>query len=280
MNDTSRNATSASGAQRAATRPSLFKAASAGAGGRAARAPRPPVERVPTPRSIDAACALVVMMAVALLARALLLLGSTPMLQDFVVKLNDKAKTPIKPYTQDKIDNSVHLLRQGAFVQAGVFGLALLLLAWALRRTRSASGTRWAVLVVFVYTQMPFYVLPISGLPIGVNIAGIVLGVASIAVILLVFAVPQSSKYFRDSREASVPPELRGQPRRGLASLFGSKRERPGAVGAARPAAATGRATAAPKTKAKGRSDADAVARGAELARSRAKASKSRRTGG
>ncbi len=106
-----------------------------------------------------------------------------------------------------------------------------------------------------------------------------VAGIGSVAAIVLVF-LPQSTQYFRACREASVPPELRGQPRPSLGSLFRPKSARTAAgATATRPAAARPSiAASSAKAKAKVRSDAEAVAKGAELARARAKSSKSRRS--
>jgi hypothetical protein len=240
---------------------------------------KPPVVNVAIPRTIDLAGLALIVMFVAGFARALLLLGNTSALLAYATKANRDAKKPDKNFDAVK---AVHTLRESAFLQAAVIGVALLLLAWAMRRSRSASPTRWALLIVFVFTGMPFYVIPTSGLPVPAQIAGILVGVSAIVTILLVFIPPTSVKYFKECREANLPEDLRGKPRPGLGSLFGPKRPR----GAAATAPATGTAAkpsattrpAAPKAKAKVRSDTDAVAKGAELARARAKASKSRRT--
>jgi hypothetical protein len=239
---------------------------------------KPPLVNVPIPRTIDLACVALLVMFVGGFARALLLLGNTSTLLSYAIATNKKAKKPDKNF--DAV-HAVHQFRESALVQAAVIGIALLLLAWALRRSRSASATRWALLIVFFFTGMPFYVIPTSGLPVGAQVAGVVIGVASVAAILLIFIPPTSAKYFKASREANIPEEMRGKPRPGLGSLFGPKRPRgagrtpapptkPASTAADRPATA--------KAKAKVRSDTDAVARGAELARARAKASKSRRT--
>ena len=140
------------------------------------------------------------------------------------------------------------------------------------------------MVILMLFTSLPFYVIPIQHFPAVPNMAGVIIGVASIAAIVLVFLFKPSQQYFRDCREAALPPERRGQPR---PSLFGPRRPRAGLAGpggrAAAARAASERADVvgpggAPKARAKVRSDAEAVARGAELARSRAKASKSRRT--
>jgi hypothetical protein len=244
---------------------------------RATRQARPPVENIKPPRTIDYATVALVVMVVASVARALLLLGNTAMLTAYAIKQN--AKKPVKDFDAVK---AVHQFRSGALITAVVIGLALLLLAWALRRTRSASASRWAMLIVFLFTGLPFYVVPTAGLPTASQIAGVVIGVAAIAALLLIFVPRPSNQYFKDCREANLPEERRGQPRPGLGSLFGPKRPRGGAAATTPtpPArtAAPERPAAAPKSKAKVRSDSDAIAKGAELARSRAKASKSRRT--
>jgi hypothetical protein len=243
---------------------------------RATRQGRPPVENIKPPRTIDYATAAFAVMIVASLAHALLLLGNTAMLTSYAIKQNAKAKSPVKNFD---VVNAVHQYRSGAVITAVVIGLALVLLGWALRRTRSASASRWAMLIVFVFTGLPFQVIPVGGLPAGSQVAAVVVGVAAIAALVLIFVPKPSAAYFKACREANIPEELRGQPRPGLGSLFGPKRPRGAA--APTPAARTAapeRPATAPKSKAKVRSDTDAIAKGAELARSRAKASKSRRT--
>jgi hypothetical protein len=239
------------------------------------------VTRIPTPATINYACAALVAVAVGVVVRALGLLGSTGTLQAFVKTANAKAKKPKDPYTAQLIAKDIHALRQGALIEAAVIAIAVLLLVVALRRVRSASGSRWALLIMLVLTSLPFYVVPISGFPAIPKVAGVIVGVASIAALLLIFVPPASQKYFRDCREANTPPELRGQPRPGL---FGPRRPRePRGMSALGRAAAGGavpkRPANAAKARSKVRSDADAIAHGAELARSRAKAAgKSRRS--
>lgn len=251
--------------------------------------------RLPTPRTVDWACIALAVTAVATIARALTLFGSTSMLHDYMVKLNNGAGSKKKtPYTASQIASDIHSYRQGGLLMGVVLAAALAMLIFAFRRARTASGSRWVMLVVMVLTSMPLSVVPVTGLPVATNIVGVVVGVASILAIVFVFFPKQSQKYFRDCKEAAMPPELRGQPR---PSLFGPRRQRPGLAGpggraaAARAAqnakstptragsaATENRTTGASKARAKVRSDAEAVSRGADLARSRAKASKSRRT--
>jgi hypothetical protein len=239
-----------------------------------------PVQDVPhikPPRTIDYACAALVVMCVAGLGRALLLYGNTSTLLAYVTKQNAKAKHPDKTFDAVK---AVHQFRESTLLSAVVVGIALLLLAWALRRPRSASPSRWAMLVVFFFTGLPFYIIPTSGLPGAAAAAGVVIGIAAVAAIALIFVAPSSAKYFKQCREATMPPERRGQERPGLGSLFKPRPPRtappPASTSAPKPEPAQRPAT--PKAKAKVRADSDAVAKGADLARSRAKASKSRRT--
>jgi hypothetical protein len=242
--------------------------------------------RIPAPPTINYACAALIVIAVAAVVRGLALLGSTSQLQSFVVDANNRAKTPKSPYGPDQIAADVHSLRQGTLLMGAVIAVVLVLLTFAMRRARTASGTRWAMVIVMLFTSLPFYVIPISKFPMLPNVAGVLIGVASIAAIVLVFLLKPSQQYFRACREASLPPERRGQPR---PSLFGPRRPRAGLAGPGGRAAAARAASeqtdvvrpgSAPKARAKVRADADAVARGAELARSRAKASKSRKTSG
>ena len=244
-------------------------------------------KRLPTPRTIDYACIALGVTAVALVARGLSLFGSTGKLNALMIKANNDAGSKKKvPYTPSQIADDVHKYRQGAILQGVIIGLALVLLLLAYRRTRTASGSRWAMLIVMLFTFLPLSIIPVTGLPIASNVAGVIVGAGAIAALGLVFLPKPSQQYFRDCRDALVPPELRGQPR---PSLFGGRRAGlagPGGRAAAARAAAQTRAaetstdrTPGPsKARAKVRSDADAIAHGAELARSRAKASKSRRT--
>jgi hypothetical protein len=257
-----------------------------------ATARSPQVPRITPPRTIDLACAALGVTIGALVLRGLLLLGYTGTLQNYLISVNRKADKPKKHYGvgSSALNADLHQLRQATLVNVAVVAVALLLLIFALRRTRSASGSRWALLIVVVFTQLPAYVIPISGgWPAVPQAFGVLAGIASIAALVLVFVKP-SMQYFRTCRESYLPPDRLNQPRPGLASLFGPRppRTAPARGGAttrgfaatrpentANPAAAK---PAAGKAKAKVRADAEAVSRGAELARSRAKASKSRRS--
>ncbi len=251
-----------------------------------ARAPRADVPKVTPPKTIELACLAIGLAILGMGGRALGLLGSSGTLGNYLSNLNAKAKNPVKNYN---VADAVHSYRISTLIQSAVVALALLMLVFALRRTRSASGSRWALLIIVVLTSLPFYVVPISGWPLIPQVASVITGVAALAAIVLIF-VPASSAYFRQCRDAVTPPELRGKPRPGLAGLFAPRPPREprarfgaprGAAQPARPAPNPVGGTSAPgggKSRSKVRADADAVAKGAELARSRAKSSKSRRT--
>ena len=242
---------------------------------RPARPVRPDVPKVPTTRTIDLAAVAGGLLALALWVRGLGLLGHQSALLKYAVHLNATAKKPDKNFDAA---NYVHGLRLSAFVTAAILTVIVGLLVWAMRRTRSASVSRWGVLIFLVLLGIPYSIIPAWGLPLVAQAAGVASGVASILMIVLVF-LPPSTKYFRECRDAMTPPELRGQPRPGLGSLFKPRPPAGGAAGAnaTRPAGTRPAKPAASKAKAKVRSDADAIAKGAELARTRAKTSKTRR---
>lgn len=282
----------------ATPRPSLRKEpAKTGAGKPTGKAAGKPAKagaderptKLATPRTIDYACIALGVTALALVVRGLGMLGFTHELQQFLITSNNNAGSKKKPnYIRDHLATDLHALRQGTLLMGVVIALALVLLIFALRRVRTASGSRWAMLIVMLFTSLPFYIVPISGFPAVPKVAGVLVGAAAIAALLLVFIPKPSQQYFRDCREAALPPEQRGQPR---PSLFGPRRQRAGFGGgpAGRPDRNTRAASVrtaerenkpagTSKARAKVRTDAEAVSRGAELARSRAKASKSRRT--
>jgi hypothetical protein len=238
--------------------------------------PAPATPHIKPPRTIDYACIAMMGIALAQWLRALLLLGHTSTLRAVVIDANRHAKNPVKNFDALK---HVHDLRVTAFSQAALTTLVLLLLIWALRRPRSASPSRWVMLVVFYFLGLLLSAFSSAGLPIGAQVASVIVSVLTVATIILIFVPPTSAKYFKQCREATMPPERRGQARPGLGSLFKPPPPRT-APAASGPKAEPPQRPATPKAKAKVRADDAAVAKGADLARSRAKASKSRRTAG
>ena len=248
--------------------------------------------KVPIPRTVDLAVLVIGLEIVFTMVRALALRGYTSQLSGWLVDQNNKAKgsTHKAHYSAADVAHDLAQLRKGALLEAVIISIALIILGLSLRRVRGASGARWALLIVIVLTNGPLSVVPVHGWPALPKIAGVLMGASSIAVIVLI-VLPRSMNYFRDCKIASRPEGAAVRP--GLGGLFGPR----GAAaqrGAASGAAASARARrnaggpqrahtsedvnpARARSKAKVRADADAVAKGAELARARQKASKSRK---
>ena len=246
-----------------------------------------PTERPTPPRTINLAIAAVGAQVVFSLVRAGSMFGYTDQLSKLLVDSNTKAKKPRSPYTSTQIADDLHRLRINGLWQGLVVAAALLLLAFSLRRTSTASVTRWALLVVMVLTGGPFTVIPARGLPLVPQVAPVFAGIASIVAIVALF-LPDSRRYFKAVSAARLAASGRtASPGRGLGGLFAPRpraERKPLPASGLRSSAAS---RAAPRAsakggvgavRAKGRADEAAVARGAALARSRAKASKSRRT--
>jgi hypothetical protein len=232
---------------------------------------------VPRPRTVTAATAAVGALIVLSLAEAVSMFGFTAQLSDLFAKNNAKASKPKNPYGPSQIAHDLHQYRVSTLVQALVVALAMSFLVVAIRRVRSASVARWALIVVMVLTSGLGGLIPINGLPALANVLRALMGLASLAAIVLLL-LPESSRYFKACKAALNPAGA--PPRPGLRDLFAprppagaqqpSPAETPEETPASKPAAA--------RSKAKTRVDEAAVAKGADLARNRAKASKSRRT--
>lgn len=229
---------------------------------------------VPRPRTINAAMAAVGAFAVLSLAEAASLFGFTGQLTTLFAKNNAKLKKPKNPYGPSEIAHDLHQTRVTTLVQAIVVVLALAFLAAAIRRVRSASVARWALIVVMVLTNGPAGLIPVNGLPGLSNALRALTGIAALATIVLLL-LPESTRYFRACKAAMTPEGA--PPRPSLRDMF-APRPPVGTKQAAQPPAVNRSKPAAGKTKGKTRTDEAAVAKGAELARTRAKASKSRRT--
>jgi hypothetical protein len=235
---------------------------------------------VPLPQTMRGALTAMVLFVVATISSALALFGSTPTLQKYLITLNNKAKKKKKnPYTPADIAKDLHTLRVDSISIGAVVSVLVLGIIWAMRRPGTASPTRWMFLLLMVLSGAIFRVVPIKGYPMLAKYIGVGTGLASVAALVLIF-MPTSAVYFKACREAALPPERRGQPIAERPRLFGPRpaAQRPGAAGTSRPSTPRQPAPSAGRGKSKVRSDSEAVARGAELARTRAKASKSRRT--
>jgi hypothetical protein len=260
----------------------------------AAAGGEPPAGRVPMPWSIKAAMGAAIGFVVFGLARALALLGSTDQIKAWLVYLNDHAgKKKIADFDSNpsKIADALHSQRVGSMQVAIVVGIAVLILTFMLRRPKQATIARWALLVLLVITvpmtNGPFAIIPQHHLPETVVLPWVLSGFAWIAVVVLLF-LPASSRYFRACKQATQGA-AGGARRPGLRDMFMPR-------GVAGTAGGTSGRTAGPsspsdtaeqantardasgRARAKVRADEAAIAKGAELARSRAKASKSRKT--
>ena len=250
---------------------------------------RPParekVANLPLPNSVKLGMAGLGLVVVGVLLRALVIYNaSTGTLRTILIHANQVAKTPKKHYGipgDTQIAKDLHALKTAYVPLAILTVFIVVFLIYGLRRPRSASGSRWVLIVAMLFpTGVLFGFYSPFGFPALAKFAGYTMSVGAVAAIVLMF-VPTSSTYFKACRDAALPPGLRGQPR---PKLFGP-RPAAGAGNAAARSTAT-RSTARPaatstggnRAKSKARNDAEAVARGAELARSRARASKSRRT--
>lgn len=239
------------------------------------------------PRTINLACIALVVEAVAWVGAALALKASTSAYTDYLFKhayKNSKTKTR---YLRSNHSDVKHIADQVSSDQRGLLSQAilgaviLLLLAYFLRRNRGASPARWSVVIISFLMQTPFGVLALSSeLPTGFRVGQFVLGAMSIIALVLLF-VPQSRAYFREVRDVLTAGMPARPARAGGGGLFGRmmqpppprpvKLDKQPAPGSSEPAAKSG-------VQDKKRAEAAAVAKGAALARSRAKAaSKSRR---
>lgn len=247
---------------------------------KAGRAARATVETPPRPRSVDGVLLAAGVFIACSLLSALTWYGFKSQFVDLLISSDRKSKNPTPGYGAAQAADDLDKIRKGQLVQTFVVCLALAFLTYAITRARSASAGRWGLVIVLVLTVNA--VIPVSGLPAVANGLRVVALLAAVTVVVLLF-MPPSRRYFAQCRVAVTG----GEPTRtgGLRGLFSNgmpQRQVPvrqtervdaavAADGDVRPAGSKSRT-------AKARNEQAAVARGAELARSRAKASKSRRT--
>jgi hypothetical protein len=232
---------------------------------------------IPRPNTITyAVIALAVTGASAILA-ALTLFGVKPWIEKSVRESDAKAKPPITR-TSSEMHDHVSQIVVSQLVANIVLALALAFIAYGVWRGRPWS--RWGVVGVWIigtYTGTLAGIASIFAVggdaPGAFKVTAFLAGLAMVAAVFLVNLRP-STQYFTAHKPAAAQGVA---PRPSLRELFAPRGPRsttttaPAEKPAAKPAGA-------PKAKAKTRSDEAAVAKGAELARNRAKASKSRRT--
>jgi hypothetical protein len=245
--------------------------------GRSARSAQP-VETPPRPRTITGALIAIGVVIGCTILSALTWFIFKDQLVHLLIDANAKAKDPKSPYGVTQASADLTNIRKGQLIQAGVVGLALAFLGYALTRARSASAGRWGLVIVLVLTGQGL--IPIKGLPgLANTFRGFAL-IAAVTVIGLMF-VKSSRAYFQACRAAVTGNDPTARPV-GFRGLFTNGMPAKNAPAPATAPAESGEESSRPagsKSRAKKSSDQAAVARGAELARTRAKAaSKSRRT--
>lgn len=248
----------------------------------------------PPPKQVTWAALALLVSGAAALVTSLALFGLKHWLFTSAVTANNKLKTTDKNHkTTAQLHTAVNSYVTSQLVATVILVLALLLVARAVYRGRYWS--RWVVLglwIVSTFTNTFAGFLSIlsvgSSTPAGFKIPSFVSAVAFVAAVVLTSMRP-SVEYFNLTRPAR--PE--GAPQR--RGLFGAPRAAAGTRPAGRGFGAPGRTgtttSQAPATvqadvardpsrsRSKQRASAESAAKGAELARARAKASKSRRTG-
>ena len=197
------------------------------------------------------------------------------------------------PTSGKKLDDSVDSAVRSSYIGTVFTVIVLGILAFGVFRGRHWS--RWTVTGIYVLSLFtPLGIGPLNlvgailggGEPAAIRIPSLVAGLAMLVAVVMVNLRP-SVEFFALSRPAPRPgtPQRRGlfsrpaggpargnQPQRAAGSVSLNKGR------AAANNQSTKTDTAADRQRAKKRATTEAVARGAELARNRAKASKSRRT--
>jgi hypothetical protein len=174
----------------------------------------------------------------------------------------------------------------GAFIGGFIDLLICGFLAYGAYRGR--HWTRWAVTGFFVlatFTGIGIGLLNlvnailVSGIPASIRVPTVVSSLAMLVAVVMVNLRP-SVEYFALSRPAPRPgmPQRRGLFGRPVAPRPSQPTRATRNASPARAEPAVTREADADRSKAKKRASAESVSRGAELARRRAKASKSRRT--
>lgn len=249
-----------------------------------------PTQRPELPRTINLALMAIGAQVMLSLVRAGVLWGYTGTLRQSLTDANAAKDKPRElcgsahPKGCLDVAHQVQVSLIELTVGAVLISVAVMLCARKIRQGVRSSRTVFAVLSVvgsFVgFAGSPLSIIALSGGgPVPLLVVTALAGLAALAAVVLLF-LPESTRFF--PRPGADPA------RPGLGSMFRARpikeRKPPPATGPRSTAAsrAAGRTAAAQRTpagaRAKLRADEAAVARGAQLARNRAKASKSRRT--
>jgi hypothetical protein len=213
----------------------------------------------------------------------------TSTLRHAVITSNTKAKSPKTLCSVSNVkgclnvDKVVHSLQEQTILVAVVFSLLIAVLGWRVRQGRRTGRTFFVVASVFAgfvgYAGSPVGLLAILAAQPAVSRGFLAIAaLASIAAVVLAFR-PDASAYFNVISPRPVTAAAVGGGWRGLFSprgVMSSPRSISDQPTSGVRSSAQSRAQAR-VAKSKSRNDAEAIARGAEIARQRAKASKSRR---
>jgi len=202
-----------------------------------------------------------------------------------VIDSNNKAKNKKVLCGVNKIsgcldvDKTVHTVQLTTSIGTVLIAVVIAMLVQRIRR-----GVRWGRMayiaacilgVPFGFAASPLSLLAVASAGPAVPRVVASLGAAASVVAIVMLFRPESQKFF----DLRSPRPAAAQGRPGFGSLLRPRppveRKPPPTSGLRSSAVSRGQARAA---KAKTRNDAEAIARGAALARNRAKASKSRRT--
>ncbi|HEV7193050.1 MAG TPA: hypothetical protein VGN35_07560 [Jatrophihabitantaceae bacterium] len=241
---------------------------------------------VPLPRTMRIALAAIVAQLALAALYAVLSWPLASQLHDAVIKSNKKLKTPkvlCDPAHPLKgcldVDKTVHAIQRSTLIITVVIGLVIAILLPRIRKGVRSSRTIY-VAVTIISAMLGFSASPLSivalfsGGPATPRVVAVLGALASIVAIAGLF-LRETQRYF-DLRSPRIPNPLGSRP--GVGSLFRPRPPRPADERAPGMRTNPNRGEHRPPSRAKSRNDADAIARGASLARSRAKASKSRRT--
>ena len=246
-------------------------------------------KNVTPPRTINLAAAAMVAEALAWIGSAIAFRTNRSGLVDFYFKhntKNDKAKSHYlrsNPKDVHTVTSDVGKAITATQTQAVILTIVFVMLAVMVRKTRGASASRWVFVIVCVLTSAPFQLLSLGGdAPSAIKVTYFLVGLMAVLGIVLLF-LPPSSAYFREIRALLSG----GQPARPMGGLF-APRQRPATTSltktgvnrktSAFTSSAASRAQVKLAKATQNKQRTEAVAKGAELARNRAKAaSKSRR---
>ncbi|MBV9593170.1 MAG: hypothetical protein JO147_05150 [Actinobacteria bacterium] len=176
------------------------------------------------PKTLDWAAMAVGAQALFMALSSALSWGFTSYYKSALIKANNKLKTGDKnkrsPYTADQLNHDLHSYRQSSTIYGILIIVILLLVVWNLRKGRGLA--RWIFAFVTVFTLAPLNLIrePASDEPGVLKTLGTLTGLASLAALVLLLFVPQTTRYFRAQRMARVGEGARPA---GLGSLFGPR---------------------------------------------------------